>query len=57
MNEIDSTTDDAERMLLATLKKLADRLPTCSQELQASEVQCRRMDISKLAILVYTARK
>lgn len=39
MSEMDAKTDAGERGVAATLKRLADRLPACTQELCASEVR------------------
>lgn len=38
VSEMDAKTDAGERGVAATLKRLADRLPACTQELCASEV-------------------
>lgn len=38
MADMDARTDAGERQVAATLKRLADRLPACTQELCASEV-------------------
>lgn len=38
MGEVDAGIDAAEREVASTLKRLADRLPACTQELLASEV-------------------
>lgn len=39
MSEMDARTDAGERGVAATLKRLADRLPACTQELCSSEVR------------------
>lgn len=39
MGEMDAKTDAGERGVAATLKRLADRLPACTQELCAAEVR------------------
>lgn len=39
MSEMDAKTDTGERGVVATLKRLADRLPACTQELCSSEVR------------------
>lgn len=42
MSEMDARTDAGERGVAATMKRLADRLPACTQELCASEVRVSR---------------
>lgn len=41
MGEMDARIDASEREATSTLKRLADRLPACTQELLASEVLCK----------------
>lgn len=38
MSEMDARTDTGDQVVASTLKRLADRLPACTQELRASEV-------------------
>ena len=38
VSQMNAKTDEAEREVLSTLRRLASRLPKCSQEMVASEV-------------------
>ena len=40
-SELDARTDAGERGVTSTLRRLADRLPACTQELRTSEVCAR----------------
>lgn len=38
VDALDAEVDDTERNILSPLRRLAERLPTCTEELEASEV-------------------
>lgn len=58
MSEKDALTNTAEHDLTSTLRRLADRLPICSQELEKAEVKgdTLKLPTADLKMLELTAK-